>query len=233
MNQITQMMVGMANNLTQCIENSGMTVTEVAAAKGVTPETLRRHRNGKIQMTIKDAEHYARILDVTLQQVLFESKPIPVIGACKIEECCIHRSLHEPQQYEVYAETTFQVSNVGWLWETANAYKGEWYDWNGAVSFTKRDPIVDKFVDPDCFQYISVVKSKEPFACKLKDHESEMLSITAGVVYPQPHNLYTVHNGKTGETYTDLDLEWATPTLSVVHRPDLCGMHINKLARKK
>ena len=233
MNQITQMMVGMANNLTQCIENSGMTVTEVAAAKGVTPETLRRHRNGKIQMTVKDAEHYARILDVSLQQVLFESKPIPIIGACKIEECCIHRSLHEPQQYEVYAQTTFQVSNVGWLWETANAYKGQWYDWDGAVSFTKRDPIVDKFVDPDCFQYISVVKSKEPFACKLEDHENEMLTITAGVVYPQPHNLYTVHNGKTGETYTDLDLEWATPVLSAVFRPDLCGMHINKLASKK
>ena len=233
MNQITQMMVGMANNLTQCIENSGMTVTEVAAAKGVTPETLRRHRNGKIQMTVKDAEHYARILDVNLQQVLFESKPIPIIGACKIEECCIHRSLHDPQQYEVYAETTFTVSNVGWLWETANAYKGQWYDWDGAVSFTKRDPIVDKFVDPDCFQYISVVKSKEPFACKLEDHESEMLTITAGVVYPQPHNLYTVHNGKTGETYTDLDLEWATPVLSAVFRPDLCGMHINKLASKK
>ena len=233
MNGLNDSMVNMTNNLHNCIKKSGMTVTEVAAAKGVTQATLHRAKSGKVKLNIVDAEHYARILGVTVQEVLFESKPIPVIGACKIEECCIHRSLHEPQQYEVYAQTTFQVSNVGWLWETANAYKGEWYDWHGAVSFTKRDPIVDKFVDPDCFQYISVVKSKEPFACKLEDHENEMLTITAGVVYPQPHNLYTVHNGKTGETYTDLDLEWATPVLSAVFRPDLCGMHINKLASKK
>ena len=66
----------------------------------------------------------------------------------------------------------------------------------------------------------------------LEDHENQMLTIAACVVYPQPHNLYTVHNGKTGETYTDLDLEWATPTLSVVHRPKLCGMHIKKLDDK-
>ena len=59
-------LVSMDYNLAECIEKSDMTNNEVAAAKGVTPETLRRHKNGKIQMSIKDAEHYARILNVDL-----------------------------------------------------------------------------------------------------------------------------------------------------------------------
>jgi transcriptional regulator with XRE-family HTH domain len=223
--KITQRRVGMANNLTQCIENSGMTVTEVAAAKGVTPETLRRHRNGKIQMTLKDAEHYARILDVTVQRVLFESKPIPVIGQCVIGEELVTRTLHEPQQYEVYVDYTFPIPRVAWLWNTEKPYQGQWYDWDGAVSFTKRDPIVDKFVDPDCFQYISIVKGQG------KSKKCTEPFITSGVLYPQPHNLYTVHNGKTGETYRDVDLEWATPVLSAVFRPDLCGVHVHKIGK--
>tara|TARA_R100001510_G_C7639016_1_gene196782 strand:+ start:526 stop:1221 length:696 start_codon:yes stop_codon:yes gene_type:complete len=231
MNQMNQMLVSMSNNLTECIEQSGMTNSEVAAAKGVTPETLRRHRNGKIQMTIKDAEHYARILDVDLHRILFKNAPIPVVGDCLIEECCITRTMHEPQKFEVYAENTFKVPHVAWVWRTANPYVGQWYDWNGAVSFTKRDPIVDKFVDPDCTQFISVVKSKTPFASKTPGHEGDLLTITAGVVYPQPHGLYTVHNGKTEETYTDLDLEWATPHLSVVFRPRLCGMAVKEITK--
>ena len=229
MNNLTDSMVSMTNNLHNCIKKSGMTVTEVAAAKGVTQATLHRAKSGKVKLGIVDAEHYARILGVSVQEILFESKPIPVIGDCVIEDCCITRNLHEPQQYEVYADHSMPIARVAWLWKTANPYKGQWYDWDGSISFTKRDPIVDKFVDPDCFQFISVVKSKTPFASKLPEHENEMLTITAGVVYPQPHGLFTVHNGKIGETYTDLDLEWATPTLSVVHRPELCGLHVNKI----
>ena len=229
MNNLTDSMVSMTNNLHNCIKKSGMTVTEVAAAKGVTQATLHRAKSGKVKLGIVDAEHYARILGVSVQEILFESKPIPVIGDCVIEDCCITRNLHEPQQYEVYADHSMVIPRVAWLWKTAQPYKGFWYDWDGSISFTKRDPIVDKFVDPDCFQYISVVKSKTPFASNLPEHENEMLTITAGVVYPQPHGLFTVHNGKINETYKDLDLEWATPTLSVVHRPDLCGINVKKL----
>lgn len=229
MNNLNQQMVGMSNNLTQCIEQSGMTNNEVAAAKGLTPETLRRHRNGKIQMTIKDAEHYARILDVTVQQVLFESKPIPVIGQCVIGEKTITRTLHAKQRYEIYADAYTWSGRAAWLWETEKPYQGLWYDWHGAISFTRMDPIVDKYIDTDCYQHNAVVKSKTPFTCKLDGQKGPKIQITAGVLYPQPRGLYSVHNGKTNELYTDLDLEWATPTLSSVFRPDLCSIHINEI----
>tara|TARA_R100001509_G_C4820107_1_gene199500 strand:- start:140 stop:835 length:696 start_codon:yes stop_codon:yes gene_type:complete len=229
MNSINETIVSMNNNLANCVELSGMTNNEVAAAKGVTPETLRRHKNGKIQMTLKDAEHYARILNVDLQKIIFKDEPIPVVGESLIEDCCIERTLHDKKIYEVYCDNGFKVSRCAWLWKTARPYTGQWYDWHGAVSFLKRDPIVDKYVDPDCFQFISLVKSKTPFAINLPDHGKKTQTMTAGVVYPQPHNLFTVHNGKTGEVYKDLDLEWATPTLSVVFRPNLCGVHIKKI----
>ena len=229
MKNLNDSMVGMSNNLHNCIKKSGMTVTEVAAAKGVTQATLHRVKSGKVKLNIVDAEHYARILGVTVQQVLFEAKPIPVIGQCVIGEKTIKRTLHAKQRYEIYADAYTWSGRAAWLWETEKPYQGLWYDWHGAISLTRIDPIVDKYIDADCYQHNAVVKSKTPFTCKIDGQKASKIQITAGVLYPQPRGLYSVHNGKTNELYTDLDLEWATPTLSVVHRPDLCGIHINEI----
>ena len=57
-----------------------MSKKEVAAAKGITPETLSRHVHGKIQMTLQDAEQYGKILGCAAQDVLFATNPIKVIG---------------------------------------------------------------------------------------------------------------------------------------------------------
>ena len=76
----------MANNLENCIRKAGKAKKEVAVAKGVTPETLSRHMHGRIQMTMLDAEEYARILNVPVQRILFKEEPIPVIGDCLIKE---------------------------------------------------------------------------------------------------------------------------------------------------
>ena len=229
MKNLNDSMVGMSNNLHNCIKKSGMTVTEVAAAKGVTQATLHRVKSGKVKLNIVDAEHYARILGVTVQQVLFEAKPIPVIGQCVIGEKTIKRTLHAKQRYEIYADAYTWSGRAAWLWETEKPYQGLWYDWHGAISLTRIDPIVDKYIDADCYQHNAVVKSKTPFTCKIDGQKASKIQITAGVLYPQPRGLYSVHNGKTNELYTDLDLEWATPTLSSVFRPDLCSIHINEI----
>ena len=230
MNELNDSMVSMSNNLHKCIKQSGMTVTEVAAAKGVTQATLHRLKSGKVKLGIQDAEHYARILGCTVQEILFETKPIPVIGTCLIKECCVERTLHDPQQLEVYAQVMFPTDRAAFVWKTEKNYKGQWYDWDGAVSYVRHRPIVDKYIDPDCFQKLSSVKVKEPIPYKLPNHEDQMQTIIAGVLYPQPHGLYTLHNGKTGELYENLDLEWATPTLSAVFRPELVGVHVKKIS---
>ena len=80
-------MTAMPNNLDAMIARSGMSKREVAALKGITPETLSRQIHGKIQMTLADAERYAKILDCSPQDVLFALPPVPIIGYCKIVRC--------------------------------------------------------------------------------------------------------------------------------------------------
>lgn len=214
----------MANNLENCIRRSGKAKKEVAAAKGVTPETLSRHMHGRIQMTMLDAEDYARILNVPVQRILFKNEPIPVIGDCLIKEKAIQRTLHEPQKYQAYIPGAFRDDNACFTWKCENPYQGIWYDWDGCIQLVKHSPIVDKFVDPAAIQHIAAVKTKRPI-----EVDGEEMTIIAGVLYPQPKGLWTVHNGKMDIEYKDLELEWATPMTAVIFRPDLRGVVIEEI----
>ena len=78
--------MNMANNLEAMIQKSGMAKKEVAALKGITPETLSRQIHGKIQMTLADAERYAKILDCSAQDVLFPLPPTQLLGMCSINK---------------------------------------------------------------------------------------------------------------------------------------------------
>ena len=223
MNSINQTMVGMNNNLTECIEKSGLTNNEVAAAKGVTPETLRRHRNGKIQMTLRDAEHYARIIGVSVHNILFKSDPIPLIGGCLIKDDIVERHIHSSPTHHVFAPNQYLDDQCCMSWQTEKKYHGMWYEWDGALQFLKHSPIVDKFVSEECYQKICLAKTTK----KLDDGFSET-DLFSGMLYPQPGGLYTVHNGKSNGTIKDVELEWATPILGTVFRPELVGIMISK-----
>ena len=224
MNRINETIVSMIINLANCVELSGMTNNEVAAAKGVTPETLRRHKNGKIQMTLKDAEHYARILDMPVQRILFKNEPIPVIGECLIKEKTIRRTLHAPQKYQASIPGAFRDDNACFTWKCEKPYQGIWYDWDGCIQLVKHSPIVDKFVDPSAIQHIAAVKTKKPV-----EFYGEEMTMIAGVLYPQPKGLWTVHNGEMDAEYKDLELEWATPITAVIFRPDLRNVVIEEI----
>ena len=214
----------MANNLENCIRKAGKAKKEVAAAKGVTPETLSRHMHGRIQMTMLDAEEYARILNVPVQRILFKEEPIPVIGDCLIKEKTVVRTLHEPQKYAAYIPGAFRNDNACFLWKCQNPNQGMWYDWHGCIQLVKHSPIVDKFVDPSAIQHIAAVKTKRPV-----EFFGEEMTMIAGVLYPQPKGLWTVHNGKMDIEYKDLELEWATPMTAVIFRPDLRGAVIEEI----
>ena len=232
MNNYNESLVGMNHNLAVCIDKSGLTNNEVAAAKGVTPETLRRHKNGKIQMSLKDAQDYARIIDVPVHKILFKSEAIPVVGECVIKEKHISKRLHDSPKFKVYTEGNYNQDRCALLWKAEKKYTGMWYDWDGAIEFLRYTPIVDKFVSPECFQKICVVKTKEPYDCSGPSGES-CCNIFTGVLYPQPGGLYTVHNGTTKVQHNNVDLEWATPLLSTVFRPELSGIQIVESQNKK
>jgi len=54
-------MLLMQNNLEHMIRAANMTKREVAALKGITPENLSRQVNGHTNITLRDAEEYAKI----------------------------------------------------------------------------------------------------------------------------------------------------------------------------
>ena len=74
----------MPNNLNQMISLSGKSKAQVAQEKGLTPETLSRHIHSKIQITLKDAEEYAEICGCSVYEILFITKPVPIIGKAHI-----------------------------------------------------------------------------------------------------------------------------------------------------
>jgi len=215
----------MPNNLEIMIAKSGMTKRNVAEVKGITPETLSRHVHGKIQMTLQDAEQYAKILDCTPQDILFAQKPVKIIGYVHYNENrTIKRSFAEGKTLgKVYLHNHMQKDTAAIIFSVDKNYTGKHVYWNNAVAFVKRSPITNGDVDPESIMYESFVK----IIGEIPDpDESCSDNFLSGVVYPEPGGTYTIHNTDTDKIRQGLKLEWATPLLSVCFRPDLRSVEV-------
>ena len=89
----------MGNNLKFYIKMSGKTQVEVAKLKGIAPESLSRHIAGRSQFSIQDAIEYAQILRCTPEQLLFEQKPIQVLGTVHANNIVTMADPMEPKQF--------------------------------------------------------------------------------------------------------------------------------------
>ena len=224
----------MPNNLDKVIAKSGMSKKEVAALKGITPETLSRQIHGKIQMTLQDAEHYAKILDCTPQQVLFPMPPIQIVGSCSIDNVgTVKRSFDKAPYGHAYTHFYNPDDTALVYWDIGSEYTGIWQYLRNGLEAVFIDPIKNQYVHPDA-------KGFECYALLEEPYESQGITsrIAAGVLYPEPGNRYTIHNGdfcacgdstKTN-TLRGQKLIWATPVLNMVLRPQLRGfdIHLNK-----
>ena len=114
----------MPNNLHALIKKSGMTKRQVAAARGVTPETLSRHIHNRVPMTMIDAEAYANILNTSAQTVLFATKPIPIIGTAHITSSGIERRLVDKPTEEVFLHDSFSDDTAALMWSCDKGYSG-------------------------------------------------------------------------------------------------------------
>ena len=230
-------MIPMPNNLNQMIRQANMTKREVAALKGITPENLSRQVNGHTNITLQDAEHYAKILGCTPQDVLFALPPVPIIGYAKIVRCnpdegCIEtcppsgvRVDHEisagKKRGKVYLQTYMENNTAAIIWSAEPGYSGLWEEWKNAVEFIERDPIEKGFVSEASIQHEAYVLLEEPFL--EAGRETRLIN---GIVYPEPGGLYTVHNNNTGVQLKGQKLVWASASLSVSFRPKLRGLQI-------
>ena len=227
-------MTAMPNNLDAMIARSGMSKREVAALKGITPETLSRQIHGKIQMTLVDAERYAKILDCSPQDVLFALPPVPIIGYAKIVRCekndencppggvrVDHEISAGKTMGKVYLQTYMQTNTAAVIWSAEPGYSGLWEEWKNAVEYIEREPIEKGFVSEASIQHEAYVLLEEPIV-----EGGVETRLTNGIVYPEPGGLYTIHNNYTGKQHRGQKLVWASASLSVSFRPKLRGVEI-------
>ena len=227
-------MISMQNNLDAMIARSGMSKREVAALKGITPETLSRQIHGKIQMTLQDAERYGKILDCTPQDVLFPTPPVPIIGYCNLIACdtedpqCPPNGLDVERKIsagktmgKVYLPNYLEQTTGAILWSAPKDYSGPLQKWKSAVEFIELDPIENHFVSDNAIQNTCYALLKNPFQKFGKDRY-----LICGTLYPEPNNLFTIHNPDTDAVVKGQELVWASATLAASFRPKLRGMEI-------
>ena len=221
-------MIVMNNNLDKMIRAAGLQKKVVAERKGVTPETLSRHIHEKVPMTLRDAEDYAEILGCTPHQISYKSDPVKIVGKIHLTNDA-DKNIASINTFEESPETnklgyaylsSFHQSGTGAVtWTTEPDFVGPFSNFHQALETIRLAPIEGNYVDKECYQNSSWVKLKEPQIIG-----GVMKTFTQGVLFPEPGGLYTLakqvfYDGNS--IYRGLELEWATPVLAVILRPDL------------
>ena len=197
----------MANNLKYFIKLAGMTNAEVAAAKGIAPESVSRHISGRSQMSIRDAIDYANILQCQPEQLLFEQAPVPVVG--EIRDGAQTRLFAAAEQWEMQPPSSIPPG--------AALFSRVWPDqpiFDGAYSLVDIRPMKAKTVPQQILGRYGVVK--------FTDEDGET-SIMHAAVYPMPDNRFTIQHMYSARLWTSVEVSWACPNLQLIHRPELMG----------
>ena len=215
----------MQTNLANMVDKNVLTRKQIAHLKGVTPETLARHINGKINLNIEDAIDYAKILGCRPQEIMFVNEPIDIIGHNYIDadESIDRNYFGSATTKQAFIPDYYIENTAAFTWECDPDYDGIWYEWHRAIQVVLKDPIVNNYVDKRCIQNLSTVKLEEPWFCEKYNTTHE---IAGGILYPAPGNKYTIHSPKNDYLIENVKLVWATPQIQVIIRPDLRGCEI-------
>ena len=227
----------MPNNLNQMIRQANMTKREVAALKGITPENLSRQVNGHTNITLQDAEHYAKILGCSPQDVLFVAPAIPIIGECHISHCNhvmsgIIDSTHDVHverridtrkfHGRVYIQTYYHGNSGAIMWSAEKGYTGLWEHWKETIEFIELDPVQNKYVSENAVQHECYALLEKPY----KEFNGGETRLACGILYPEPGGVYTLHNTDTKVTLKGQKMIWASACLGALFRPKLRGAQI-------
>lgn len=219
----------MHNNLQAMIARSGMSKREVAAIKGVTPETLSRHISGKIGISLNDAEQYAKILGCTPQEVFFVSPPIDIIGTNllfanednnpkKKEDFKWARQLtSEGKKFFPVGLTSGLNGAAAWHTQIDRTYSGRFQFMQNIIELVLLEPIEKQYASPQqcagrlCYVELSEEHTAEEIANITCDVETT--KIVQALVYPNPDGTYTLVNVFGLGNIENKFLKWATPVL--------------------
>ena len=197
----------MANNLKYFIKLAGMTNAEVAAAKGIAPESVSRHISGRSQMSIRDAIDYANILECQPEQLLFEQAPVPVVG--HIVDGFEAKLFDASDQWEMQPPSSIPPGAALFCrkWNHQPIY-------DGAYSLVDIRPMKEKTVPQSILGRYGVVK--------FTSQDGEVM-VVHGAVYPMPDNRFTIQHMYNSQLWQSVEVHWACPNLMLIHRPELIG----------
>ena len=212
----------MPNNLDAVIRASGMNKKQLAKAAGIMPETLSRHIHGKVQMTLENAERYADILGVSVQKIMFVYPSTPIVGSAFLKDNEIIREFYSTWTQGVQIPTYLGDDLCAVKYITDSSYTGLWYEYSNALCFYLKDPILNHYVHQSCMQNSCLTMLED----EIKLPNQAPTRLLAGVLYPEPGNLYTIDSPKNGVHFRNLKVQWATPYVSALFRPDLRGVSI-------
>jgi hypothetical protein len=174
-------------------------------------------------MTLSHAEEYARVLDCSPYDIMFEAEPMPILGKCHINaEGKIERRYKKESYGKVYSHTYRPAKTAVVTWTVAREYTGPWNYWGKAVESVLLDPIKNNYVHDEAIGHECYAYTEQPIV----GQTGIETNLVAGVLYPQPGGLYTMHNGDLNMTCKDQKIVWATPVLSMIMRPDLRKLEI-------
>ena len=204
----------MANNLKHFIKLSGLTQIQVAKQKGIQPESLSRHISGRSQFSIQDAIEYAEILGCAAEQLLFERKPLPIIGECVNGLTTTFYGRDEALKYITpRAQHAFDAALLRGIWTEYQYDTPEYH-------LIDAGPIAKRTVPQIAFGSPAYVKVKDGEAT-LNTDESERCFLA--MIYPQPDHTYTCTALYGSKIVQGVKLEWACPRILTVERPALWG----------
>jgi len=207
----------MPNNLDAVIRASNMNKKQLAKAAGIMPETLSRHIHGKVQMTLENAERYADILGVSVQKIMFVNPATPIVGSAFLKDNEIIRQFYSTWTQGVQIPTYLGDDLCAVKYTTDNGYTGLWYEYSDAICFYLKDPIVKHYVHDACMKNSCLAMLED----EIKLPNQTPTRLLAGVLYPEPGDLYTIDSPKNGVHFRGLKVQWATPYVSALFRPDL------------
>ena len=214
-------------NFEKMISESGQLKRDIAKIKGVKPETLSRHISGQIKMTLDDAFEYAEILGCAPQDIFFPATGMPVVGTVKMEyndkepafKTAFTRELWSGKPRFAWTATYAKAVDFGvFVHEGNETYNGPLNFITQSVDVVDKRPIEGNYIHQqvhEAWAYCKVSDDFEKGGC-----EREMTNIVLAVVYPQPDNLFTLHNpGGHNNQVRDVKLDWATPILATAMHP--------------
>ena len=230
-----------ANNLDYCIKKAGFKKQDVAELKGITPITLSRHISGVTTLTLQDAEEYGRILGCHSFDILYPSKPIPILGKSSLDDKGkVLRQYRKKPFGRAYARA-YMTDNLGAVyWNIHPEYVGFFMHWHESLQLIDKTAFDEQRVDERCFQNFCLCELEEEVDQKLPaltpgEYMTVRTKYLGGILYPQPGNRFTLLH-LSGNAVTplnmehnairDLKIKWACPLVGTIYRLELRDIEI-------